>query len=76
MGGVTLDGEAGGRSGNGSVSGKNTGKGSSVDKPEMTVSSLEKKIKDKKKLAEELGDWRNYTDRYPERAGETGERSP
>lgn len=55
MGGVTLDGEAGGRSGNGSVSGKNTGKGSSVDKPEMTVSSLEKKIKDKKKLAEELG---------------------
>ena len=25
------------------------------DKPEMTVSSLEKKIKDKKKLAEELG---------------------
>ena len=55
MGGVTLDGEAGGRSGNGSVSGKNTGNGSSVDKPEMTVSSLEKKIKDKKKLAEELG---------------------
>ena len=55
MGGVTLDGEAGGRSGNGSVSGKNTGKGSSVDKPEMGVSSLEKKIKDKMTLAEELG---------------------
>ncbi|MDE7186069.1 MAG: RNA-binding transcriptional accessory protein [Lachnospiraceae bacterium] len=55
MGGVTLDGEAGGRSGNDSSSGKNAGKGSSVDKPEMTVSSLEKKIKDKKKLAEELG---------------------
>ena len=28
---------------------------SAADKPEMTVSSLEKKIKDKKKLAEELG---------------------
>lgn len=35
------------------ASGKGTAE--NTDKPEMTVSSLEKKIKDKKKLAEELG---------------------
>ena len=35
------------------TSGMNTAE--NADKPEMTVSSLEKKIKDKKKLAEELG---------------------
>ena len=35
------------------TSGTNTAE--NADKPEMTVSSLEKKIKDKKKLAEELG---------------------
>jgi uncharacterized protein len=48
MGGMTLEGEDAGRNSNG-----NAAKGG--DKPDMTVSSLEKKIKDKKKLAEELG---------------------
>lgn len=49
MGGMTLENDN-----NTSVnSDKGTGKGG--DKTEITVSSLEKKIKDKKKLAEELG---------------------
>lgn len=49
MGGMTLENDN-----DTSVnSGKGTGKGG--DKTEITVSSLEKKIKDKKKLAEELG---------------------
>lgn len=52
MGGVTLEGEDAGRNSNGNAGGK-AAKGG--DKPDMTVSSLEKKIKDKKKLAEELG---------------------
>ncbi len=54
MGGMTFDGDdkdAG--VGNHGNTGKSAGRGG--DKPEMTVSSLEKKIKDKKKLAEELG---------------------
>ena len=52
MGGITLDGEDADQNDNRN-SGRNADKGS--EKPEMTVSSLEKKIKDKKKLAEELG---------------------
>lgn len=48
MGGVTLDSEDTG-------SGRNTDKNRAAGKPEMTVGSLERKIKDKKKLAEELG---------------------
>ncbi len=48
MGGMTLEGEDTDRNNNGKAA-----KGG--DKPDMTVSSLEKKIKDKKKLAEELG---------------------
>ena len=48
MGGMTLDIDD-----TSVASGKGTAE--SADKPEMTVSSLEKKIKDKKKLAEELG---------------------
>ena len=52
MGGMTLEGEDTDRNNNGNAGGK-AAKGS--DKPDMTVSSLEKKIKDKKKLAEELG---------------------
>ena len=52
MGGMTLEGEDAGRNSNGNAGGKATKGG---DKPDMTVSSLEKKIKDKKKLAEELG---------------------
>lgn len=52
MGGMTLEGEDAGRNSNGNAGGK-AAKGG--DKPDMTVSSLEKKIKDKKKLAEELG---------------------
>ena len=52
MGGVTLEGEDAGRNSNGNAGGK-AAKGG--DKPDMAVSSLEKKIKDKKKLAEELG---------------------
>ena len=49
MGGMTLD--------NDTDTNVTSGKGAaeSSDKPEMTVSSLERKIKDKKKLAEELG---------------------
>ncbi len=51
MGGVTLD--------NNSETNANSGRGAGSDKngskTEITVSSLEKKIKDKKKLAEELG---------------------
>ena len=49
MGGMTLE--------NGDDTNVTSGKGGAenADKPEMTVSSLEKKIKDKKKLAEELG---------------------
>ena len=46
MGGMTLEND------DTSVSNE---KVAAADKPEMTVSSLEKKIKDKKKLAEELG---------------------
>ena len=46
MGGMTLE--------NNNDTGVASAK-SAADKPEMTVSSLEKKIKDKKKLAEELG---------------------
>ena len=52
MGGMTLEGEDADRNSNGNAGGK-AAKGG--DKPDMTVSSLEKKIKDKKKLAEELG---------------------
>lgn len=52
MGGITLDSEDADQNDNRN-SGRNADKGS--EKPEMTVSSLEKKIKDKKKLAEELG---------------------
>ncbi len=52
MGGVTLEGDDADRNSNGNAGGK-AAKGG--DKPDMTVSSLEKKIKDKKKLAEELG---------------------
>ena len=52
MGGMTLEGEDTGRNSNGNAGGKAAQGG---DKPDMTVSSLEKKIKDKKKLAEELG---------------------
>lgn len=52
MGGITLDSEDADQNDN-RHSGRNADKGS--EKPEMTVSSLEKKIKDKKKLAEELG---------------------
>ncbi len=52
MGGMTLEGEDAGRNSNSNAGGK-AAKGG--DKPDMTVSSLEKKIKDKKKLAEELG---------------------
>lgn len=48
MGGMTL-----GNNDTTVTSGKGTAE--NADKPEMTVSSLEKKIKDKKKLAEELG---------------------
>ena len=57
MGGVTLDGDDTVKSGNGSSTGKNPGKdkSSGADKAGITVGSLEKKIKDKKKLAEELG---------------------
>lgn len=46
MGGVTLDGQD---------NDTNVTKGKTENKTEVTVSSLEKKIKDKKKLAEELG---------------------
>ena len=49
MGGITLE----NNSDTSVISGKGTAE--NADKPEMTVSSLEKKIKDKKKLAEELG---------------------
>ena len=49
MGGMTLESD----SDTNAVSGKAAAEAS--DKPQMTVSSLEKKIKDKKKLAEELG---------------------
>ena len=49
MGGMTLENDAD----TSVTSGK--GAADSSDKPEMTVSGLEKKIKDKKKLAEELG---------------------
>ncbi len=52
MGGMTLEGEDTDRNSNGNAGGKASKGG---DKPDMTVSSLEKKIKDKKKLAEELG---------------------
>ncbi len=52
MGGMTLEGEDTDRNNNGNA-GRKAAKGG--DKPDMTVSSLEKKIKDKKKLAEELG---------------------
>lgn len=52
MGGMTLEGEDADRNSNGNAGGKAVKGG---DKPDMTVSSLEKKIKDKKKLAEELG---------------------
>ena len=57
MGGVTLDGDDTVKNGNGSSTGKNPGKdkSSGADKAGITVGSLEKKIKDKKKLAEELG---------------------
>ena len=48
MGGMTLENDD-----TSVASGKGTAE--NTDKPEMTVSSLEKKIKDKKKLAEELG---------------------
>ena len=48
MGGMTLENDD-----TSVTSGKGTTE--NTDKPEMTVSSLEKKIKDKKKLAEELG---------------------
>ena len=48
MGGMILE-----NNDTGVASGKGTSE--NTDKPEMTVSSLEKKIKDKKKLAEELG---------------------
>ena len=48
MGGMTLEGADTDRNTDGKAA-----KGG--DKPDMTVSSLEKKIKDKKKLAEELG---------------------
>ncbi|MCH5263608.1 MAG: RNA-binding transcriptional accessory protein [Lachnospiraceae bacterium] len=48
MGGMTLE-----NNDTTVTSGKGTAE--NADKPEMTVSSLEKKIKDKKKLAEELG---------------------
>ncbi len=54
MGGMTLDADdRDGSRGSDGNAGKNAGRGG--DKPEMTVSSLEKKIKDKKKMAEELG---------------------
>ncbi len=54
MGGITLDtDDKDGSRGSDGNAGKNAGRGG--DKPEMTVSSLEKKIKDKKKMAEELG---------------------
>ena len=46
MGGMTLDGQD---------NDTNVTKGKTENKTEVTVSSLEKKIKDKKKLAEELG---------------------
>ena len=49
MGGMTLEND----SDTNAVSGKGTAETS--DKPQITVSSLEKKIKDKAKLAEELG---------------------
>ena len=53
MGGMTLDADdRDGSRGSDGNAGKNAGRGG--DKPEMTVSSLEKKIKDKKKMAEEL----------------------
>ncbi len=52
MGGITLDGEDADQNDNRN-SRRSVDKGN--EKPEMTVSSLEKKIKDKKKLAEELG---------------------
>ncbi|MDE6386842.1 MAG: RNA-binding transcriptional accessory protein [Lachnospiraceae bacterium] len=51
MGGLTLENDS-----DASVnSGKSTGSDRNGSKTEITVSSLEKKIKDKKKLAEELG---------------------
>ena len=54
MGGMMLDADdRDGSRGSDGNAGKNAGRGG--DKPEMTVSSLEKKIKDKKKMAEELG---------------------
>ena len=54
MGGMTLDADdRDGSRGSDGNAGKNAGRGG--DKPELTVSSLEKKIEDKKKMAEELG---------------------
>ncbi len=54
MGGVTMDGGTDTESGRnkGQAGGRNE---NGADKTDITVSSLEKKIKDKKKLAEELG---------------------
>ena len=48
MGGVVLE-------DNGAKSAKSKGAAAAEEKPEVTASNLEKKIKDKKKLAEELG---------------------
>ena len=52
MGGMVLDNDSDTNVNSGKEAGKEGGSG---DKTDITVSSLEKKIKDKKKLAEELG---------------------
>lgn len=54
MGGMTLDHDTDTSVSSGKGAGKE-GNGANADKTGITVSSLEKKIKDKKKLAEELG---------------------
>lgn len=54
MGGMTLDHDTDTSVSSGKGAGKE-GNGGNADKTGITVSSLEKKIKDKKKLAEELG---------------------